>query len=70
MGFQVPIKNWLRNELRDWADSLLDEKNLKEQGFNNKVIRKIWNDHLSCKGDWSSYLWSVLSWQAWLQNEK
>ncbi|MDC0940521.1 asparagine synthase (glutamine-hydrolyzing) [Candidatus Pelagibacter sp.] len=67
MGFAIPIDYWLRGELKDWAESLLNEKNLEQQGyFNSKLIRKKWTEHLSGKKNWQSDLWDILMFQAWL----
>ena len=59
MGFGVPIDGWLRGPLREWADTLLDEKQLKDQAiFDPNPIRAIWAEHLSGRQDWHYYLWT------------
>lgn len=66
-GFSVPIGSWLRGPLRDWAEEMLDPVTLKQQGFfAPEPIRTKWEEHLDEKRDWSSQLWSVLMFQAWL----
>ena len=70
MGFGVPLHDWLRGPLRDWAEELLNKERLQREGyFHPAPIRKMWEEHLSGRYNWMALLWSVLMFQAWLEEE-
>ena len=69
-GFSVPLGQWLRGPLRDWAEPLLNEQRLAQEGyFNSGVVRRIWSDHLQGKRDYARKLWGILMFQAWLEKQ-
>ena len=71
MGFAVPIGKWLRGPLKEWADELLNDNRLKNEGFfNHKEIKLKWKQHQSNTHNWDYHLWDVLMFQAWLEDFK
>jgi asparagine synthase (glutamine-hydrolysing) len=70
-GFAVPIAGWLRGPLREWAEALLEERRLAQDGFLNPgPIRETWARHLSGRANFQYELWNVLMFQAWLEKQK
>lgn len=71
MGFGVPIDSWLRGPLREWAEELIDEKRLRDQGFFHPApVRLKWAEHLSGTSNGQYPLWTILMFQAWLEHER
>ena len=71
MGFGIPVGGWLRGPLKDWAEGLLDESRIKQEGFfDPKIIRLYWQEHLSGKHDRLYFLWAILMFQEWLEAQK
>ena len=67
MGFALPLDSWLRGPLREWAESLLEERRLKSEGwFDAEQVRRAWRSHLAGGAEWQQHLWTVLMFQAWL----
>ncbi len=66
-GFGVPVGEWVRGPLREWAEDLLSAERLaRQQLFSPAPIREKWEEHLSGRRDWSSLIWNILMIQAWL----
>ncbi|MBI2274132.1 MAG: asparagine synthase (glutamine-hydrolyzing) [Bacteroidetes bacterium] len=71
MGFSVPLSDWLKGPLREWAEYLLSEEKIVSQGvLNYSVIKKRWAEQLSGKRDSKYLLWNVLIFQSWMENKK
>ena len=65
-GFSSPIAIWLRGPLRAWADELLDERRLNEDGFFDSCrVRACWREHLQGFADHWRLLWGILMFEQW-----
>jgi asparagine synthase (glutamine-hydrolysing) len=66
MGFGIPLGEWLRGPLRDWAETLLNEQRLRQAGLlDAAMVRRYWADHLDGRRNWQYLLWDVLMLEAW-----
>lgn len=64
-GFEVPLGDWLRGPLRDWAEALLNSTRLIESGFKARPVLAQWQIHLAGRRDRSEALWPVLVYLQW-----
>jgi len=67
-GFGVPIDQWLRGPLRDWARGLLEPARLAREGFLDPApVARALDEHLTGRANRQYQLWAVLMFQAWLE---
>ena len=70
-GFSIPLADWLRGPLNDYAnDMLLKAKNNKEKFFNPNLIDVRWEEHKLGKKNWYFFLWNIIVFQSWFENTK
>src|SRR4030095_13568699 len=70
MGFGVPLDSWIRGPLREWAETLLEERRIQSEGFfHAPEIRRAWKGQLN--GQNNQYrLWTILMFQSWLESQE
>ena len=65
-GFTIPLGDWLKDPLKDWAYDLINKKKIKDSGFfDSESVHSLWNEHIEEKGNWSHQLWNILMFQMW-----
>ncbi len=68
VGFATPLAHWLRRELRDWVEDIVFSSRCRERGlFDHKVLREMFDDHISGVRDCSKALWTVINLELWFQ---
>lgn len=61
-GFGVPLAEWLRGPLKEWAGRLLADPD--DSVFDAVATRELWRRHLEGE-DHAHQLWTVMMFQAW-----
>ena len=64
-GYSLPIKNWLRTELRDYARAEIRQSELVQQVFEPAALERIWEEHLSRRHNHNHLLWAALNLALW-----
>lgn len=70
-GFSVPIGQWLRGPLKEWASALLDRRRIEDDGyFNPDAVTAKWTEHQSGLRNWQHQIWAILMFQSWLDERR
>lgn len=65
-GFSIPIKNWLKTDLKDLMMEYLSEKRLKESGiFNINSVKEMISEHLNNRQNHAHRLWTLILFHIW-----
>lgn len=71
-GFAVPLKYWLRQDLKSWAQSLIFDESLQAllPYVDHGKYRRYWQQHQQALFDWSGQLWIYLQLMNWLTTHR
>ncbi|PEJ67601.1 asparagine synthase (glutamine-hydrolyzing) [Bacillus toyonensis] len=66
LGFPVPIRHWLKDEMYDWALNIIEESKT-EHLIDKQYVLNLLEAHCADKGDYSRKIWTVLAFMVWHQ---
>lgn len=64
MGFSIPLADWIRNDLFEWAHELYFSNDSKKF-FEQDLLIKTWNEHHYGHRNWQFKIWNVLMFVSW-----
>ena len=64
-GYSLPIKNWLRQELRDYMTELLTSSPLMKEAFNINYIQQLIQEHMEYRANHNHILWALINLALW-----
>ena len=62
-GFAMPVAEWFRGELKDYAFETLIQR--QDEALSGTFLTRCWNQHQRGQRDWSALLWCVLMFKSW-----
>jgi len=65
-GFEIPLAEWLRGDLRPLLEDLLGEASLRRGGlFRPEAVGRLVTEHLDRRADHAARLWGLVVFRAW-----
>ena len=65
MGFAVPILEWLRTDMKDFAERIIMQGGATRSLLNRTYLEKLWNQHQSGIRNRSTELWTIMILNLW-----
>jgi asparagine synthase (glutamine-hydrolysing) len=60
-GFSIPVSFWLKNDLKKWAETIIDGIPIDSTFWDKQLITNIWNEHQSGITDHPEKIWNILA---------
>jgi len=64
-GYSLPVKNWLREELREYMIELFKNSPIINENFNNSYLSELIKEHLELKHNHNHILWALINLSLW-----
>lgn len=65
-GFGMPLKEYLRDELKDYCRSIVFDFNQLDY-YDKKIIEELWNRHQTGRSDYSRLFWNIMMFNLWFK---
>ena len=65
MGFGVPILEWMRGEIKEYARNIVLGGKASKRFLNHACLEKMWRDHQAKRRNHSTELWQVMMLNLW-----
>ena len=66
-GFGIPLKEFLLKDMREWSKSILFDRFYFDPFLDQKKIEGLWHQTDNNKIDFTSTLWSIISFRIWFK---
>lgn len=65
-GFEIPLRSWMKVELKEWVNDILNDGSALECGFiSRKGVSKLLREHYELGIDRTELLWRIAMFQSW-----
>ncbi|MEK7813982.1 MAG: asparagine synthase-related protein, partial [Candidatus Desantisbacteria bacterium] len=65
-GFEPPLVEWLRGELKGFAQEILFDSKTRQRGyFNSDYIEQMWKEHQEMRADHTMRIWELMVFEMW-----